>query len=189
MVFRNAATQKSGQSKDNSIVFVGNIKKHKGLSVLLDAFELCKKYGLDAKLVIIGNEKNFRSGDDETAQRLQQTKDQNIIFTGKITDEQLCQYYKKAKLLVQPSLYEGFGMPPMEALSCGTNVVISDIPVFKEIYEGFPVTFFECGNSENLAEKITQAFTLPDVDISKLPQKYSFEKTSQIIIQTIRGCL
>ncbi len=123
--------------KDNSIIYVGNIKKHKGLSYLLEAFEICKTKGLDCKLVIIGNAENFRSGDTEIAKRLSSADEKDICFTGRISDAELQNYYQKAKLLVQPSLYEGFGMPPLEALYLGTNVVISDIPVFKEIYADF----------------------------------------------------
>lgn len=174
-------------NKDNSIIFVGNIKKHKGLSVLLDAFMLCKKKGLDARLIIIGNAENFRSGDKETVSKivsLQSCTDnqKDIFFTGKITDTDLMEYYKKARLLVQPSLYEGFGMPPMEALASGTNVILSDIPVFREIYSDFPVTFFKSQDADDLAEKILIKFKSNPPE--RIPEKYSFKKTSDIIIKT-----
>ena len=172
--------------KDNSIIFVGNIKKHKGLATLLDAFEHCTKDGLDARLTIIGNAENFRSGDEETVRKLEAAKNQNIVFTGKISDSELKNYYRKARLLVQPSFYEGFGMPPMEALICGTNVIISDIPVFKEIYKDFPVTYFERGNARDLTEKIKMMFTAPAPQAEAIPQNYSFEKTSAIILQQLQ---
>lgn len=173
-------------TKDNSILFVGNIKKHKGLSTLLDAFSICVKDSLDAKLVIVGNADNFRSGDADVAQKLFSLHDSNIVFTGRISDSQLRDYYSKARLLVQPSLYEGFGMPPMEALISGTNVILSDIPVFKEIYDGFPVTFFQAQNVNELAEKIKEKFTAPAP--SSIPQKYSFENTSNIILNSLKSC-
>ena len=169
--------------KDNSILFVGNIKKHKGLSTLLNAFSICMNDKLDAKLVIVGNSENFRSGDTQIAEKLSKISDSNIIFTGKISDEELKNLYKKARLLVQPSLYEGFGMPPLEALVSGTNVILSDIPVFKEIYDGFPVTFFQAQNASQLAEKIKENFDAPPP--SKLPQKYSFKATSDIILNEL----
>ena len=172
-------------TKDNSIIYVGNIKKHKGLSYLLEAFEICKKNGLDCKLVIVGNADNFRSGDSEIAQRLSNSSEKDINFTGRISDSELQTYYQKARLLVQPSLYEGFGMPPMEALYLGTNVVMSDIPVFKEIYEGFPVTFFKTADSKDLAEKIHETFNKPSP--SAIPQKYSFKNTADIIINSFRS--
>ncbi len=173
--------------KDNSIIYVGNIKKHKGLSYLLEAFEICKSKGLDCKLVIIGNAENFRSGDTEIAKRLSSADEKDICFTGRISDSELQNYYQKAKLLVQPSLYEGFGMPPLEALYLGTNVVISDIPVFKEIYADFPVTFFKTADCNDLAEKIQQSFNkaVPE----NLPQKYSFKKTADIISKGFNSIL
>ena len=180
-----AADNKDTIQKENSIIFVGNIKKHKGLSILLEAFEECRKKGLDCKLIIIGNADNFRSGDSETAKRLSMTKQDDILFSGRISDKDLQQYYQKARLLVQPSLYEGFGMPPLEALSLGTNVIMSDIAVFKEIYEGFPVSFFKAGDSKDLAEKIMQVFNNPAP--ANLPDKYSFKKTSDIIMETFRS--
>lgn len=173
--------------KDNSIIYVGNIKKHKGLSYLLEAFEICKDKGLDCKLVIIGNADNFRSGDTEIAKRLSSADEKDICFTGRISDAELQNYYQKAKLLVQPSLYEGFGMPPLEALYLGTNVVISDIPVFKEIYADFQVSFFKTADSKDLADKIQQSFnkTAPE----NLPQKYSFQKTADTIVETFNSIL
>ena len=70
-------------------------------------------------------------------------------------------------------------MPPLEALTCGTNAVISDIPVFREIYRDFPVTFFSSGNADDLAEKIEKSFELPEV--RDIPKIYSFSKTFETI--------
>jgi len=179
--------QKAKVEKDNSIIYVGNIKKHKGLSYLLESFEICKAKGLDCKLVIIGNAENFRSGDTEIAKRLSSADEKDICFTGRISDAELQNYYQKAKLLVQPSLYEGFGMPPLEALYLGTNVVISDIPVFKEIYADFPVSFFKTADSNDLAEQIQNSFNKSAPE--KLPEKYSFKKTANIIVETFNSIL
>ncbi len=168
--------------RENKILFVGNIKKHKGLSVLIDAFAKAKKQGLTAKLLITGNSENFRTADTDIFAKLENEED--ILFTGKISNEELKNLYKKVSILVQPSFYEGFGMPPLEALSLGCHVVMSDIPVFKEIYDGFPVTFFEAGNSDDLAEKILLECKKADEPIS-VPEKYSFEKTFEIIKKSL----
>ncbi len=167
--------------KENFILFVGNIKKHKGLSTLLDALVLVRSKGLNIKLAIVGNSGNFRSGDEETIRKIDNITDDSILFTGKISDIELQTYYKKAKLLIQPSLYEGFGMPPMEALYSGTNVIISNIPVFKEIYGKLPVTFFKVEDADDLASKIIEMIDKP-APPAPLPDLYSFEKTSRIIM-------
>lgn len=58
-------------------------------------------------------------------------------------EESLIKLIKNATCLIQPSLYEGFGIPPLEAMSLGTPVIVSDIPVFKEIYDRYPVIYFK----------------------------------------------
>lgn len=179
------------QKDDFSILFVGNIKKHKGLKILIDAF---KKLICDipqAKLIIVGDSQNFRTEDNEIFTEIKTLPKNSVIFTGKISDEKLKKYYEKSTVLVQPSYYEGFGMPPLEALYCKTNVIISDIPVFKEIYKNFPVTFFECGNSNDLFTKIKNC--LETSENSKLniniQDIYSFEKTFSIIKNTFKEFL
>lgn len=166
-------------AKSDMILFTGNIKKHKGLDILLPAFQKALSKGLNAKLFIVGNAENFRTEDSSIFEKINAMPKDSVEFTGRISDEKLNQYYSKAKLLVQPSLYEGFGMPPMEALSLGTNVVLSDIPVFKEIYKDFPVTYFKAGNSDDLCKKIIESFNKPSPKIKN--NRYSFEKTFEII--------
>lgn len=169
--------------KDNSILFVGNIKKHKGLSTLIDSFNIVSKTIQDIKLVIVGNSENFRTEDDLIWKKIQNIPDNKICFTGHICDDELKSYYSKARLLIQPSFYEGFGMPPLEALILGTNVIISDIPVFKEIYSSLPVTYFKTGDASDLADKITNTYNNQVPVISDNP--YSFERTFKIISDTL----
>ena len=178
-------TKKHPTVKDGSILFVGNIKKHKGLSTLLDAISIVHNSGIKTKLKIVGNSENFRTGDEEIAKKIQSLSEDHVIFTGYISEQELQDNYASANLLVQPSFYEGFGMPPLEALSLGTNVIISDIPVFKEIYQDFPVTFFKCGDSIDLAEKIQEIYNKPFY--AAIPEKYSFEKTFNIIKTSINN--
>lgn len=173
---------KEEKSSPVNLLFVGNIKKHKGLHVLLEAFKIVLSTIPDAKLTIVGNAKNFRTGDETISKEINNFGDK-VLFTGFISNEELNLAYHNASLLVQPSFYEGFGMPPLEALNCGTNVVLSDIPVFKEIYKDFPVTFFECGNASDLANKIFEALKKPTPE--NIPNIYSFERTFGIIKNTI----
>ena len=167
--------------KENYILFVGNIKKHKGLHTLLKAFKTVLAHGIQTKLMIVGNSENFRTGDDEIWEQISAFPEGSVTFTGRISDSELNEIYAKAKVLVQPSLYEGFGMPPLEALNLDTDVVLSDIPVFKEIYKDFPVTFFKCQDSEDLAQKLIQNWPNFGTNTIHVPQTYSFEKTFDII--------
>ena len=200
-------------ARNNTIVFAGNIKKHKGLDCLLEAFLLARKEGLEHKLLIIGEKDNFRSSDSTVMKKIEAVEKEidSIEFTGFVSSEKLMEYFSKARLLIQPSLYEGFGLPPLEAMVLGTQALISDIPVFKEIYKDFPVTFFKAGDPKDLKEKMltllkednllknksginspaassgvlnpsqTIKISLPEHLISK----YTFQKTSSVIVSNL----
>ncbi len=111
------------------ILYVGNIKPHKNLVRLVKAFNQLKVSNV--KLVIVGDRDGLINGiegfDDLIA------ANNNIIFTGRISDNQLISLYSFAQFLAFPSLYEGMGAPPLEAMSCGTAVMASSISVIKEI--------------------------------------------------------
>ncbi len=135
----------SCSQKENTIIYVGNIKRHKGLNILLEAFASAEDSTL--KLKIIGEREGFLTGLD-----LNEKDYPNVTFTGRLDNEELFSEIQKAKFLVQPSVYEGFGLPPLEALYLGTQPIISDIEVFREIYSELPVIFFE--NVKDLTNKL-----------------------------------
>jgi Glycosyltransferase len=176
--------------KTQTIVFIGNIKKHKGLDILLDAFSLTKDEGLPHRLVIIGAKENFRTADNTILQKIGSLGGEAVTFTGFISDEQVMEHLSKAALLVQPSLYEGFCLPPLEAMVLGTHALISDIPVLKEIYADFPVTFFRNTDSLDLKEKLMELLFNKKPSSPVLPDdlllKYTFEKTASIILQNVK---
>jgi glycosyltransferase involved in cell wall biosynthesis len=178
------------EQKTETIVFIGNIKKHKGLDYLLDAFLLAKNEGLPHKLIIIGSQENFRSTDNSVLQRIDFAGSDAVTFTGFISDQQLMEYLSSAALLVQPSRYEGFGLPPLEAMVLGTHALISDIPVFREIYTGYPVTFFRTGDAKDLKEKMTELLLNKNpsspVLTDELLLKYTFKKTASKILGVLQ---
>ena len=187
---KNVDKDETLTQKTNSILFVGNIKKHKGLKTLLDACEKACGKGLKSKLVIVGNKDNFRTGDEETVQRLETFSEDKVHFTGKISNEKLKELYESSLALVQPSLYEGFGIPPLEAMVCGTPAIISDIPVFKEIYSDFPVVFFKSGDSQELCEKLLEIEKNPaKIELGELKDKYSYKRSATLIIQKITSVI
>ncbi|MBR1614425.1 MAG: glycosyltransferase family 4 protein [Treponema sp.] len=182
------ADEKESTEKD-TVLFVGNIKKHKGLKTLLDAYEKSVADGFDKKLVIVGNAENFRTGDEETVARLKNLSEKmegRIQFTGRITNRELKSWYKKSAFIVQPSLYEGFGMPPLEAMTVGTPAIVSDIDVFKEIYGDLPVTFFKAGDADDLAEKMAVFEPPKEIDLRKIEEKYSYRNSAETIINAMK---
>lgn len=183
-----AENSKLIETAKKSILFVGNIKKHKGLKTLLKAFNLLKENNSDSKLLIVGNKDNFRTEDEETTQFLTEMQNEDIVFTGKISDLVLKSLYKNAKVLVQPSLYEGFGIPPLEAMTMGTVAIISDIEVFKEIYCEFPVIYFKAEDENDLSKKLSDFLKEPKkIELSdNLKEKYSYKKSAQIILEQMK---
>lgn len=180
--------QSNRVEKKDCFVYVGNIKKHKGLRTLVDAYCMAQNRGMTTKLLIVGNSENFRTADSDIAGIIDNNP--NIEFTGWVTNEKLIQLIAEAKALVQPSLYEGFGIPPLEALYLGTNVILSDIPVFKEIYTFLPVTFFVKGNSVQLSG-ILQDYAPLSYDKEQIRRQidsiYSYRNAAQTIVHIIEG--
>lgn len=168
--------------KKDYIIFVGNIKKHKGLKTLLLAYKEAKKEGLTSNLVIVGNQNNFKTKDEEIIEILEKSKDEGIIFTGYVDNKELKKLIAEAKVLVQPSLYEGFGIPPLEALALGTPAIVSDIEVFKEIYSELDVEFFETNNWIKL-KKLLKNNKVFNRDIKQ--KKFTYKECSKKIKRKI----
>lgn len=174
-----------GEDADkDSIVFIGNIKKHKGLRLLLDAFQEARERGLSQRLVIVGKSGEMRSADRGTAERLGAAE--AVEWRAELSDEGVRRLLSASALLVQPSFYEGFGLPPLEAMTRGTAALISDIPVFKEIYAGFPVIFFKTGDAADLRDKMLEILynkkkTPVELGVAERA-RYSFAKTAGVII-------
>ena len=133
------------------LLYVGNVKPHKNLARLIQAFEMiCDKTELD--LVIAGKKEGFITGDDRViadAARL----GSRVRFTGRISDEALKQYVSRAEMLVFPSLYEGFGLPPLEAMAANCPVIVSNAASLPEIC-GDAAIYCDPLSPENIAEKI-----------------------------------
>jgi len=113
------------------VLYVGTIEPRKNLRRLVEAFEqLLRTTSLSPKLVITGGQGWLM---DDFASLIRQKKLENLIcLTGYLEDEELCGLYSSCKAFVYPSLYEGFGLPPLEAMACGAPVICSRIPALEE---------------------------------------------------------
>ena len=137
------------------LLFVGNVKPHKNLINLLRAFEILLHSGKDYNLVIVGKKEGFITGDKEVFEFVEGNKmlNEHIIFTGHIENYELYNYYRKASVFIFPSLYEGFGIPPLEAMICGCPVIASDLTAIPEIC-GEAVLYIKALDPADIAEKI-----------------------------------
>ena len=112
---------------------VSSLDPRKNFNRLIDAFKDIQ----DCKLYIVGaRHRVFTQQDDHAAQQ------ENIRYLGRVSDEELVRLYNQAVCFIFPSLYEGFGLPPIEAMSCGCPVLVSDIPVLHEVC-GDAATYFD----------------------------------------------
>lgn len=120
------------------IVCVGNLKPHKNLPRLIKAFFLLQDL-IPHRLLIIGKRDGFLTGDSEVEKMA--ANHHRIIFTGFVSDAELRAIVSKADALIHPSLYEGFGLPPLEAMATGCPVIISHTGSLPET-SGTAATYF-----------------------------------------------
>jgi len=114
------------------ILSVASLMKHKNIERLLKAVGYAKRHAdFSLKLVLIGKSGDARSRIHKTVSELGLRDD--TIFTGYAPDEHLPYFYTAAKMFVFPSLWEGFGLPILEAMACGCPVVCSDIASLSEV--------------------------------------------------------
>ena len=139
------------------LLYVGNVKPHKNLINLVKTFKLIKDE-IPHDLIIVGKKEGFITGDNHIFDLVNDMSDR-IIFTGYVDDDLLKQYYKQAELFIFPSLYEGFGLPPLEALATGTKVICSDIPVLKEICKDM-VDYFNPNDLKEIKDVILDNINL-----------------------------
>ncbi|PTT65275.1 glycosyltransferase family 4 protein [Arthrobacter sp. HMWF013] len=135
----------------NYILFVGNVKRHKNLVGLLNAFELIKER-TNVDLVLAGGAENVKNQDPMVFEHVKRLGSR-VHLTGTLSFNSLRATVAGAKCLVMPSLYEGVGLPPLEAMATGTPVVASDIPALRETC-GDAAIFFASTDVVSMAEAI-----------------------------------
>jgi glycosyltransferase involved in cell wall biosynthesis len=165
------------------LVFVGNPKPHKNFSRVLSAFELLMKEDqYPGILVAIGVEPRDLSIE---------LKDR-VLFLPRCDDKELALFYSGADLLAAPSLYEGFGLPVLEAMACGCPVLISDRGALPEITgdAGFQVNPYDIhaikdGMGRVLFDPDLRR-NLKDRGVTRAGH-YSWEKTTRIVLDTYKS--
>lgn len=133
------------------IIAVATLNKHKNVISLVKAFETLSDKYPDIKLLLVGPK-----GNSEIL-----TTNKNVIFTGYVQDEEIVSLYQNSLMSVFPSLYEGFGIPILEAQASKTPLICSDIPVFKEV-AGEGALFCE-PTPEKIAIRIEEIINTPNI--------------------------
>ena len=108
---------------DGYILYVGSLEPRKNISTLVEAYQRLRSNhpNLRTKLILIGGESPLFA---DVRLKIRNYRE-DVIFKGFVTDRELREYYRRATVVAYPSLYEGFGLPPLEAMASGTPVVTS----------------------------------------------------------------
>lgn len=113
------------------LLYVGNVKPHKNLRGLLGAFKLIMEE-IPHDLIIVGRREGMITTDNSVVQEADRLSNR-VKFTGYVENQTLEQYFLHADAFVFPSFYEGFGIPPLEAMACGCPVIVSNAASLPEV--------------------------------------------------------
>ncbi len=187
--FRIDAQKKCENKYGKYILTVSSLDPRKNLTNLITSFH---KLNLDSmRLVIVGTNNKVFAGKE--LKRIFNTN-KNIQFAGHVSDETLLCLYKNAKLFVYPSLYEGFGLPPLEAMACGCPVVVSNVASLPEICgdAGFYVDPYDLSSIAEGIEKGATDEELRESLIHKGLQRariFSWEKSANEHAEVLKEVL
>ncbi len=164
------------------LLYAGNIKPHKNLQRILKVY-LEGEHGHEFDFVIIGKSDGFISGDNEV-KKLAAKHPDRIHFTGYVEHKVLRTYFSHAACLVFPSLYEGFGLPPLEAMAAGCPTLVSNRASIPEIC-GDATLYCEPEDDKDIAEKLDLILTDDDLRLELISKgkiqaaRYSWDRSAE----------
>ncbi len=140
------------------LLYVGNVKPHKNLRNLFKAFDLIADR-IPHHLVVVGKKEGFITSDHRAIAESRKFGER-IYFTGHVSGEDLQRYLAHAEAMVFPSLYEGFGLPPLEAMACDCPVIASHAASLQEV-GGDAVLYTDPYSAQDMADSILKLLTNP----------------------------
>jgi len=169
--------------KNKFILYIGGFSPRKNVKALIYAFSKIKKsLSKPVNLVIVGSNKDDLNILKILCDRLRISKD--VVFTGYVKETELPIFYNVCEVFAYPSLYEGFGLPPLEAMSCGAPVITSNISSIPEVVKdnGILIDPFKSSEIENALWKVLSDEALKN-DLSvkgiKNSAAFSWRKTAE----------
>jgi glycosyltransferase involved in cell wall biosynthesis len=136
-----------GRAREPFLIYPANWWPHKNHELLLEAFALVRGERPELQLTLTG------SGHPDALP-------DGVTSLGRVPDERLVELYRSASALVFPSLYEGFGLPPLEAMACGCPVAVSRVGSLPEVC-GDAAVYFDPGTPEGIAQGIVEVLDRP----------------------------
>jgi glycosyltransferase involved in cell wall biosynthesis len=165
---------------------------HKNIDTLVRAFAKVKADLPLLKLVLTGLTTKTSLALTALAEELSIGADVN--FTGRVTDSELVNLYQRASVMVFPSFYEGFGLPPLEAMACGCPVIASNASAVPEVV-GTAALLFDPSSADQLAASIRTVLTrhelreeLIDRGLSN-SRRFTWEETARRTLQIYERCV
>ncbi len=171
------------------ILYVGSERRRKNLGRLFEAFATLRQEFPELKLVKVGGPGSSRQSRSETLKKLSGLGiTEDVTLVDYISELELAYYYSSATLLAYPSLYEGFGLPPLEAMACGCPVVTSNITSLPEVVgeAGIMVNPYDTSSLVQAMKRILTDDKLRDNMVRKgleQSEKFSWEKTAELTLQ------
>ena len=188
-VIYNAVSNKFIPSKKENyekyILGVSSLSKHKNFDMLIKAFNKIKDKNL--KLYIVGEENRNLNNILTKGHEL----NSNLIFKGRVNDQELVELYSNAICFVFPSLYEGFGIPPLEAMACGCPIAVSNVTSLPEICKDAAL-YFNPLDMEEIAEKMLKVVQSNDIKKTLIHKgfnqvkNYSWEKSANKLLTNMK---
>jgi glycosyltransferase involved in cell wall biosynthesis len=188
----NEIHQKYGIPTQKFIYFIGNLEPRKDLPTLIEAYRklpatLKKEYSL----VMAGGD-GWKTEKSQQSIKAAQDAGENVIHVGFVDQKDAGAFYQKASLFVMPSIYEGFGIPILEAMASDCPVIASDIPVLRET-AGSAALFAKVGDSDSFSQNIQKMLldTSLQKELIKKGKKnldnFSWDKNVQTIINQVKN--
>jgi glycosyltransferase involved in cell wall biosynthesis len=137
-------------------VFVGTLEPRKNLSALVEAMGILSRHDWDGTLILAGGSGLAEPEIDSEIERLRLGP--RVRKLGYVPPDHLPTIYRRAHILVNPSHWEGFGLPPLEAMACGVPTVVSDIPAHREV-GGEAAVYVDPDDPQSMADGIERAWS------------------------------
>ncbi|MDF1695713.1 MAG: glycosyltransferase family 1 protein [Saprospiraceae bacterium] len=169
------------------ILFVGTLEPRKNITTLIEAFNLFKTQTKSPHQLLLLGKKGWKSKNVFAAIEESPFKE-DIIWHGYVPKKELPVFYTMAEIFVYPSNYEGFGLPVLEAMACGTPVITSNVSSLPEVGES-AVVYTNPNSPNEISQWITTLCSNPEMQdkFSKLgliqANKFSWEKTATAYIK------
>ena len=166
--------KKNSLFKKKFFLYIGTLEPRKNLKKLITAYLSLPLEIKDRYPLVLAGDEGWKSSDIKS---LISDNKKYIRYFGYLSEYEIEILYKSARIFLYPSIYEGFGLPICEALSCGTDIVISDIKVFRELYPS--AHFFDPNDEKSITETIIDSLETRVFQDNSLETIYNWDKCAE----------